>query len=424
MRRTTLIAPEPPDTMKTPPSPRSRRVLLVTDRPGGRVNGHAFRIANIIERLEADFDLHVLLVDVSAQGETLPPSERHATTTIRSSRASRLARFLAVFRRLPTDIHYRSRSSLRREIEQAVGGQTWDAVWCSRLRTYLLIRGLFDSRFIVDLDDLNDDLLLSVVAERSRRRSGLISWAENMWDRMDARRWTAAQQELPSEVAMQLVCKESDRQALGSSSVAVVPNSYPDPGPRPTNCNDPAGSGRSIFFAGTLGYLPNRFGLEWFIADVLPLVTARCPDVTLEVVGYVPDDMARSAPQNCHYHGPGGDVAPHLERASLVIAPLSSGGGTLLKVIEALAWGRPLVATSSGIAGFDLVDGRDALIADDAAAFGDACVRILTDPQLAAQLGENARRCYDNDIHPNACGDAATAVVAAVVDSRAAVREE
>jgi len=87
---------------------------------------------------------------------------------------------------------------------------------------------------------------------------------------------------------------------------------------------------------------------------------------------------------------------------SVMIAPLFAGGGMRIKVLEAMALGKPIVATTLGAGGLDVENGRDILIADDATAFANAVALLLRDPQMAARIGNAARETvrsrYDNDV--------------------------
>jgi len=86
------------------------------------------------------------------------------------------------------------------------------------------------------------------------------------------------------------------------------------------------------------------------------------------------------------------DVRPHLERAAVVIAPLRIGGGTRLKILEAMAMGKAVVSTSLGAEGLDVVPERDLLLADDPQSFAAQIRRLLDDPELASRIGAAARR--------------------------------
>jgi glycosyltransferase involved in cell wall biosynthesis len=86
------------------------------------------------------------------------------------------------------------------------------------------------------------------------------------------------------------------------------------------------------------------------------------------------------------------DIRPHVERAAVVIVPLRIGGGTRLKILEAMAMGKAIVSTTLGAEGLDVAHERDLLLADDAERFAAQIDRLLDDPELASRLGASARR--------------------------------
>jgi glycosyltransferase involved in cell wall biosynthesis len=96
------------------------------------------------------------------------------------------------------------------------------------------------------------------------------------------------------------------------------------------------------------------------------------------------------------------DVRPYLERAKVVIVPLRIGGGTRLKIVEAMAMAKPVVSTSLGAEGLAVTDGEDILLADDARAFADHVARVLDDGALAMSLGSAGRRLVERSYDWNA----------------------
>jgi glycosyltransferase involved in cell wall biosynthesis len=156
----------------------------------------------------------------------------------------------------------------------------------------------------------------------------------------------------------------------------------------------------TLLFTGTLGYPPNAEAALWFAEQVLPRLDG---DVRLRIIGREPPPaVARLGERpNVAVTGWVEDLRPELAAAAVVVAPLRSGGGTKLKVIEALAAGRPVVTTTVGAEGIDVRDGEHLLIADTPDAFAAAVRRLLEDPELAARLAaagrERARARYDWD---------------------------
>ncbi len=156
----------------------------------------------------------------------------------------------------------------------------------------------------------------------------------------------------------------------------------------------PAAS-RKIVFAGRLDQYANRDGILHFMREVWPLVTKSVEGVELTIIGAnAPQELLTIGRQyaNVRFTGFVDDVRPHFHQASAVIVPLRDGGGTRLKVLDALGLGMPIVSTSLGIEGIDLTPERDVLVADAPDAFAAALHRVLTDETLRRSLATNARR--------------------------------
>jgi glycosyltransferase involved in cell wall biosynthesis len=141
-----------------------------------------------------------------------------------------------------------------------------------------------------------------------------------------------------------------------------------------------------------MNYYPNIEGLLFFLDDVFPLVKRQRPGARLLIVGQQPPpSILERASDDIVVTGLVDDVRPYLERAAVAIAPLRIGGGTRLKIVEAMSMGKAIVATHLGAEGLDVKDGVDILLADTAEDFARHVVRVLDDPLLAQRLGEAAR---------------------------------
>lgn len=149
---------------------------------------------------------------------------------------------------------------------------------------------------------------------------------------------------------------------------------------------------RNLVFTGSMDWMPNEDGINWFVDEVLPRIHARLPDVTLTVVGRNPPPAIlalASRDTRLRVTGSVPDVRPYMESAPVFIVPLRVGGGTRLKIFEALAMERALVSTTIGAEGLPLEHGRHALIADGAEAFAGQVVDLLRDPEGAARMAQS-----------------------------------
>jgi polysaccharide biosynthesis protein PslH len=146
---------------------------------------------------------------------------------------------------------------------------------------------------------------------------------------------------------------------------------------------------RRALFVATFTYEPNRAGLRFLLQQVLPLVWAELPDAELVLVGRGLDEPPSPDPR-VKTLGFVEDLRPVYAQARCAVVPLLQGGGTPLKLIEALAHGLPVVATPAAVKGLKVRDGEHCLIAGDADAFAAAVVGVLRDG--AGELGRRGRR--------------------------------
>jgi glycosyltransferase involved in cell wall biosynthesis len=188
------------------------------------------------------------------------------------------------------------------------------------------------------------------------------------------------------------VCSEYDRrhlQHLGfGNRVVTVPNAVSFPSSCP-----PLFAGQSVLFLGLLSYRPNSEAAERLVSAIWPLVLRKCPRAQLIIAGKAPENVPSYglAPKNVEFTGLVADLDQLYRRTRLVCCPLSNGGGTRLKLIEAAAYGKAMVSTSVGAEGLSFSDETEILVRDDDIGIAEACVRLLNDDGLCARLGQAAR---------------------------------
>ncbi|MBO0792447.1 MAG: glycosyltransferase [Ktedonobacteraceae bacterium] len=144
---------------------------------------------------------------------------------------------------------------------------------------------------------------------------------------------------------------------------------------------------------GTLYWPPNSEGLCWWLREGYGLLRERCPDVVYNIVGARPPRSLRKLAERMagvRLHGYVAESTPFWRSTTLLAVPLRSGGGVRVKILEAMAMGVPIVTTSIGCEGLQVVDGRHLLIADTAEAFAAACAIIIQDRELAQAMAQNA----------------------------------
>lgn len=188
---------------------------------------------------------------------------------------------------------------------------------------------------------------------------------------------------------------EADRAALarasGRNNVSAIPTgvdaAYFRPGPpervRPAH----------LVFTGAMDWLPNQDAMLFFLREILPRLRRARPEVTLTIVGRHPlPELARACRDlpGVTLTGRVDDTRPFMEEAAVIVVPLRAGGGTRLKIYEAMAMDKPVVSTRVGAEGLPLTEERDILLADTPEAFAAAVLRLLDRPEEARAMGQRA----------------------------------
>jgi glycosyltransferase involved in cell wall biosynthesis len=145
----------------------------------------------------------------------------------------------------------------------------------------------------------------------------------------------------------------------------------------------------TLIFTGAFSFEPNFQAMEWFVKYIYPRVIERAPDVCLTITG---DHAGRTLSSTDHVRHVGfvEDIKPIISRAWCSIAPIRAGGGTRLKILEAMAVGTPVVTTSKGTEGLDVINGQHLLIADEPDSFAHAILTLFSDESLRQRITSNA----------------------------------
>jgi glycosyltransferase involved in cell wall biosynthesis len=146
-----------------------------------------------------------------------------------------------------------------------------------------------------------------------------------------------------------------------------------------------------LVFLGSMDWMPNIDGTQWFVSEVLPLIRARKPDVRLAIVGRnPPPSLTAQASDSMVVTGTVPDVRPYLWESAVSIVPLRVGGGTRLKIFEAMAAGTAVVSTRVGAEGLPVEHGDTIRIADTAQTFAAECLDLLENTSARTALARKA----------------------------------
>jgi glycosyltransferase involved in cell wall biosynthesis len=207
------------------------------------------------------------------------------------------------------------------------------------------------------------------------------------------------------------------RRALGVEHVQVIPTSvdlaFYDVSPPPRR-DDVTTLGGRLVFTGSMDWRPNIDALEWFMREAWAAILEHSPASELVVVGRDPPRRLIAEAERrglaWRFTGLVDDVRPFIRAADVCIIPIRSGGGTRLKIYEAMALGCPVVSTAIGAEGLPIADGEHYLRADRGSEFAAAVVRLLRDARLRDRIARAARAYVEANCSPHTVGRAFEAI--------------
>jgi polysaccharide biosynthesis protein PslH len=246
------------------------------------------------------------------------------------------------------------------------------------------------------------------------RAGGPRRWPAWAFGELDWRRWRRFQAEAWGRFDRVQVFSRRDADAVAELAPEVAPRVRVDPfglvlPPRANPARELAGA---VLFVGNFAHPPNRDAASWLAREIMPAVRRRQPEARLRIVGAAPGPEVRALA------GPGVEVVadapsvlPHLEEAAVVMAPVRSGGGMRMKVLQAMAAGKAVVTTSRGAEGYTgFGEALPLAVADSEAEIAAATAELLADDQRRRRLGESARAFAERHHSPEAWAARLTAV--------------
>jgi glycosyltransferase involved in cell wall biosynthesis len=187
------------------------------------------------------------------------------------------------------------------------------------------------------------------------------------------------------------VCSDNDRNYLMNrwalKGIVKIPNAVKIPQPQPIT------SEQTLLFLGSYNYKPNIDAVEFLVNKIWPIIRREAPTAKLKIAGSPPDKIPsyRAGIKGVKFTDFVEELDDLYRQSRVVCAPILSGGGTRLKIIEAAAYGKPIVSTCIGAEGIEMQDGIEIFLRDDPKLFAEACIRLLNDHALSKQMGLAAR---------------------------------
>ena len=341
--------------------------------------GGQIRTLEMLKRLHQRHEVHYIALDHPRHPEAISRSSEYCTKAYairhdvpeKTSPAFAIQLVEGLFSPLPVAVSRYKSAAMQRKIEELNRTEDFDCVVCDFL---------FPAPNISDLSScvLFQHNVESIIWKRRLENASNV--ASRFYYQLQSQRMFAYEMSVCREARNVIAVSEIDAAAMrklyGASKVSSVPTGvdvdYFAPKPQAPIAD--------LVFLGSMDWMPNIDGIMWFVSEVLPLIWKRKPDCSLVIAGRTPSrEVVKLAETDSRIQVTGTipDVRPYLWGSAVSIVPLRIGGGTRLKIYEAMAAKIPVVSTHIGAEGLDVDDGGNIFIADQPADFAERCLTLL-----------------------------------------------
>jgi len=317
-----------------------------------------------------------------------------------------------LFSREPYNITKFCRPQVRRALRHLLAQETYDVIVCD----FIMPVG------VIPWDWPCPKILFTHNVEAMIWRRHYEVARNPLWKALSWREWktmAAAERRYLQKADHVLAVSDNDRDEflrfLDPSKITVIPTGvdveYFKPNPEPA-------APHSLVFTGSMDWLPNEDAIFYFVKEILPRIRQQVPAVSLCVVGRKPSPRLQqlaATETNIELTGWVEDIRPFMARGSICIVPLRIGGGTRLKIFEAMAMAKPVVSTSIGSEGLPVRDSEHLLLADDPSKFADAVIALLRDSERRTRIGLAARQLVEQNYSWAQVANRLAAILADVV---------
>jgi sugar transferase (PEP-CTERM/EpsH1 system associated) len=353
--------------------------------------GGQIRSLETLRQLHRRHEVHYLAMTDDLNGEGVRRAREYCThvyPVLHQVRSKASAGFILELARglyspLPVAVERWKSASLARQLRQLLAREKFDSIVCD----FLFPAPNFDQLEACTLFQHN------VEAEIWRRHAEHAAtplhraYFNLQWQRMQAYEAKVCKA-VRNVIAVSEQDAERMRQDYGVENVEAVATGVDVDYFAPPSV--PCTKQQDLVFVGSMDWMPNTDGVSWFASEVLPRLRKTHPQASLLVVGRQPGAAIRelaAQDERITVTGTVDDVRPWMHQSRVSIVPLRIGGGTRLKIYEAMAAGLPVVSTTVGAEGLTYENGRHLVIADEADAFAAACGRLLDEEATAREIG-------------------------------------
>ncbi len=355
------------------------KILFVTTKTPLPMNdGHTLRSGNLVSEAARGNEVHLLSFIKNEEEVGQVEKLRRFCASVRlvevAENRSRVALVITLLRSLVSGRSFLeckyNKKEMRRAICEVLAREKIDLVHLDMLPLGVYLPEVAGYPLVLDEHNVE----CARVRRQAEAQRGVIS---RLFYRLQARWLELFERRLAARVSHIIACSDVDAATLRGFAPEVPVTTIPNG----VDCDfftpaDGEGEEENLVFVGGLDWYPNLDGLQWFDEEVIPLLLAAHPTLTLHVVGNGTPPGWRH-PERIICYGRVDDVRPFMARGRAFIAPLRIGGGTRLKILNAMAARKPVISTTIGAEGLAVTPGTDIFIGDSPEAFAEAVAQCL-----------------------------------------------
>ena len=375
----------------------SQRFLLPMDT-GGKI-----RTGNILEQLSKFHEITLMSnVESPKDDSYMPDMNRFCKRFIpvqwkeikRSSPLFFIKLFFQMFSFCPVSVLNDYSIRLRKAVEKELARETYDLAVCDFVQSALMFRNVRHLPILLFQHNVESVISHRHISQNTNPVLKLFWWLQ--WRKM-FRFEKKACRHFDMVIAVSETDRDLFRNLYAADNVSTIPTGvniqYYEPSHHKSTPN-------SLVFCGSMDWLPNEDAVLFFIHDILPVIHRKIKDIHMTVVGRRPSAALKKQVEkisNLTLTGWVDDTRPYIAAGAVFIVPIRIGGGTRMKIYEAMAMGKAVVSTTIGAEGLPVKDNEHLMIADDPGEFGHVIIDLLTDHEKRSRLGKNARDYVKNN---------------------------
>ncbi len=301
------------------------------------------------------------------------------------------------FSRYPINVLNDYSPSLEQALLKELAGGRYDLAVCDFLQSTLLFRQVEGVPRLLFQHNVETAIALRHFQQAGNPVARLFWWLQY---RKMFRHERAMCRRFEGIIAVSEHDRSLMEQWFGATNVHTIPTGVDTDFFAPTG--EPEADPPTLVFTGSMDWLPNEDAILYFVEEIFPNVQARHPGVRLLVVGRNPSPRLKNAMKDhpeVELTGWVEDTRPYIARSAVYVVPIRIGGGTRMKIYEAMAMGKAVVSTSVGAEGLPLTHGRHIFLEDEPEAFAERVCLLLEDCELRQRIGQQARSFVVEHFH-------------------------